>query len=498
MNRFLHLTVLAIFALLCNATSAKSAASEVSQFLAVPFVASDRPDTTDFKTAVVSTPGSPFSVSMNTVPAPQGTYAGVVVTSTKSRYLSGFQNISFLLRGPNTTKVTVHLQRRGRSSFDYLGATASQGITGESATPGSYQLVSLNARQLGITPGSRIDRIVISPDSARADGSFLLNDIRINGVPVGKSLIENTKFYRVVNGTATGPLEQFAFAGTAVTAFTSMSLKNGTTVSQKFYISLVSPSAITDVTTINFTSSSGTVTPTAVGGPPNPNSLGTFTLTANQTISYSPTVQMCANFYCPVDPANPTNSQQCSGTVGATFAEININGGFEVVDISEVNGVNAQWQIIPPPVSSYTCTWSSGSYLQPNGGSPPAPNPQQYIPITSIVNNPGPYPFNGDIGNPGVYPFGCDLCISRDIPGCASITYPTSNTGCDNTGTPSKLPKDTYSPYGLIYSQSAYNLCQANRAPGCAGGTVALTLLSYPFGGTPASPHHPPPPHRHR
>jgi hypothetical protein len=483
-----------------------------AQFSASPFVASDRPGTTDFQSSLVSEPGSPFSVSVNTFPVHNGTYAGVLVTPTR-RVTSGFQNLSFLLKGSETTTVTVHFRKPRRSSFAFSSLPAKQGHLSDSSEKNAYRRVSFDATQFGIPTGSQIDKIVISPDTSKGGGTFLVNDIHVNGMPATKEVKNGTLFYKVVDNLSKGPLEGLTRFHRFHSALgtTSMTLTNGTTSTITVFM--------TSFPGFGSSYTSGANVPLSgvtISQDPNNSAIGYFTLNPNQTTTYSAGLDLDVNIYCAIDSTNPTNDAQCLGSIGATFAEVNINnGGQEVVDISEVNGVNAQMQITLPHGSYGACTWSNGDYSTggtiPNGGD-------QQIPITTILNQPGPGPnYYGDYGNPGVYPFGCDNCISRYnlsppvfAAGCSSVTYPSSDVGCNNaintyqptyTSPPTgvtALPTDSYAPGGLIYDQSlnsgsSYGICQANRTS-CPGGVVAVTIVQYPWNGIPSSlhghPHH--------
>jgi len=233
---------------------------------------------------------------------------------------------------------------------------------------------------------------------------------------------------------------------------------------------------------------------------------------------------------------------------GATFAEIHLGAtppnipyapAFDTVDISEVNGVNAQWSIDLPG------GWSSSAYRTGKNGN--------LIPVDHIQNNPGPGTSNppnfyGDYGNPGVFPYGCTNCASRynnltnpvanppgtQKSGCLStfnggvLTYPSNDVGCDNAinyyptnanpaSPPPPLPANLTAPlagyqnpppgvhalpvdsyyhslkhdkdtlYNLNYPTNAnlfygYGICNILRGPSGSGGSVEIKLDNYPFG----------------
>jgi len=159
------------------------------QFFASPFVASESKATTDFGADLATAPGSPFAIRANTFPPPEGTYAGVVIAPTD--VFDRFHSISFSLNGATTTQVTVHSQRPGVSAFNYSRAFASEGMHAHTGKTSGYETVKLDANQLHVVPGSKVDRIVISTNALEKDASFLVSDININGQPVSKSLVES-------------------------------------------------------------------------------------------------------------------------------------------------------------------------------------------------------------------------------------------------------------------------------------------------------------------
>ncbi|RTL44506.1 MAG: hypothetical protein EKK48_04435 [Candidatus Melainabacteria bacterium] len=210
---------------------------------------------------------------------------------------------------------------------------------------------------------------------------------------------------------------------------------------------------------------------------------------------------------------------------GATFVELNVkNSVYDTVDISEVNGVNAQWKMKLPNA------WTNSAYRSSGGA---------LIPVGQIENSPGPGPnFYGNYGNPGVYPYGCTNCASRynnvTVPatppgtqksGClqadnnAPIPYPTMDVGCDNAinyyptnqnppagtpnpaltayqnpppGVPSLPASKYYDPqyHKKLYDIAAnppipfvgYGICEVQRGSSPAGGDIDITLEAYPFG----------------
>lgn len=214
---------------------------------------------------------------------------------------------------------------------------------------------------------------------------------------------------------------------------------------------------------------------------------------------------------------------------GATFVEFNVkNIIFDTVDISEVNGVNAQWSIELPS------GWTNSAYRNAMG---------QMIAITHIENSPGDLPnFYGDYGNPGVYPFGCTNCASRyqnlstpgsppgtQRSGCMAsdslppVPYPTNDVGCDNAinyyptnaNTNPPVPPESRNPplagyqdpppgmkalpFDKFYDPqlkkplfdiaknppipfAGYGICEFLRGPAPLGGSFDITLKQYPFG----------------
>ena len=244
---------------------------------------------------------------------------------------------------------------------------------------------------------------------------------------------------------------------------------------------------------------------------PDPKTLqGYFYLNPNNTASYAPTLTFSANFYVngndgqntdgllPKNGTCITNVDVQGAGLGVTMAEVTLNVptdgiilGDEAVDISEVNGVNAIWEIslplpalpLNPPNDNYPQYFSTAGYW---GGTPGATHDdgvktqttwgkfgyQQLIPVPLISNNPGDaYPFSGDstaelqwgigLGNVGVYPFGCDNCDSRALPGCTDQTnsYPLAI----NVQMPTKIC--------TLFRDKTYQW----------GGNVGITLVKFPF-----------------
>ncbi len=285
---------------------------------------------------------------------------------------------------------------------------------------------------------------------------------------------------------------------------TTMSVTNGTGQKQWFYITLTPPSLTTPsypqseevwnlgqvVFTGNFAAGEGVITPT--NGPMGSATQGHFFLNAGNTANYAPTLTFSANIY--VNGTAGTDNSQCitdvtqGAGIGATFAEVtlNVDGkylGGEVVDISEVNGVNALWEMslplpsgnlsMAPPSGNYPYFFSTSGYLFPSQTTVPnwgTFGAGQLIPVESIANNPGASPtFSGDrnatlpygagTGTVGVYPFGCDNCTSRAVPGCPSGNYPAAN---------------------LVEQTEA--ICQVYRAAQYqVGGNIGITLKQFPY-----------------
>ena len=103
---------------------------------------------------------------------------------------------------------------------------------------------------------------------------------------------------------------------------------------------------------------------------------------------------------------------------GFTPVEVNLsNSIFDTVDISEVNGVTAAWNVtLPGP-------WFNDSYRDHAGHK---------IPVSSIANHPGTPDFYGDYGNPGVFPFGCTNCFSPTIIRCCALAALRRALSSDN------------------------------------------------------------------
>ena len=312
-------------------------------------------------------------------------------------------------------------------------------------------------------------------------------------------------------------------------ALTTVSLTNGTGQRQCIYITLTPPSyklhptfdPSLEVSNLNQVILTCTVTGGTDegivhscnpndGGDPDKAVQGFFYLNAGNTANYAPTLTFSANFYVngnsgqntdgllPKNGTCITNADVQGPGIGVTMAEVTLNVptdglilGDEAVDISEVNGVNAIWEIslplpalpLNPPNDNYPQYFSTAGYW---GGTPGATHDdgvktqttwgdfgyQQLIPVPLISNNPGDaYPFSGDstaelqwgigLGNVGVYPFGCDNCDSRALPGCTDQTnsYPLAI----NVQMPTKIC--------TLFRDKTYQW----------GGNVGITLVKFPF-----------------
>jgi len=465
MHRTSSLAALALAFVALACFSARAYAVSL-QFTAVPFTASGSPDSGDLNANVVSDQGTSFAILSNPNRSTLSSYAGVLITPSHARVVTGFQNVSFLLKGSSTTQVTVHSAPPGHGSFNYSWVPSSKGMDSDQSASDGYQKVSIDARQLGLSAGSRIDRLVITSDPYSQQPSFLVKDLRVNGAQVETSISSGTKFFKVASNSATGPLGPAHIVKSASNV-TTVSFKNRTGSTVTCFITLTpapaEPSA--SISNINQISSSVSIT----GYDSNPLH-GTFTLGSEATATFAPMSGgpqlFSANMYV-------GDQSECTPPYGETFAEftLNVDGNpltEETVDISEVNGVNALYDIDLTPTSVYACEWSNSDYLQQNG---------QYIQIKRIQNTPGAAPnFEGDINSIGVYPFGCTNCVNRaGAPVC--LTYPSGDTGCDT-------------------NDGQHNLCQANRvyqttAPppsqSCLGGVVAITLLQFPYSGASGS-----------
>ena len=300
---------------------------------------------------------------------------------------------------------------------------------------------------------------------------------------------------------------------------TKVSLKNGTGQRRCIYITLVPPSSLhsnfppsCEVSNVNqviltgtFNGDEGKVLSC------NPNAGGDlealhgyFYLNAGNTAYYAPTLTFSAHFYVNGNlgpntfdfPSNNgiciTNGDVPGRGIGVTMAEVTLNVptdgtilGLEAVDISEVNGVNAKWEILlplpegnlslSPPNGRYPYFFNTDGYNFPVATQTPTWgnfSANQSIPVPSIANNPGEaFPFSGDTnatlqwgmgkGNVGVFPFGCDNCNSRAKPGCTdqASLYPPANT-----------------------VQMLTHICTVFRSHQYQwGGTVAITLTHFPF-----------------
>ncbi|HEY9677590.1 MAG TPA: hypothetical protein V6C76_06250 [Drouetiella sp.] len=239
--------------------------------------------------------------------------------------------------------------------------------------------------------------------------------------------------------------------------------------------------------------------------------------------NYSSSSPFKAAIWCPVDTStngqNPNTSwfsnfcfnypltsgaPQTAVPAGVTLVEPFLSGQLsDTIDISEVNGVTAQWQVTTPNGG-----WVSGAFRD---GSKAPHYPQIQWP--HITNQPGSgSSYFGDYGNPGVYPFGCTTCVSRSngngiAAGCYNsgykfFSYPNKDKGCDNAINPinptftaappgvASLPLDQYWHSGTVSllnpGSGGYAMCQlgpsASNPVVRPGGLVQITLLKYPYG----------------
>lgn len=330
-----------------------------------------------------------------------------------------------------------------------------------------------------------------------------------------------------VGGSQEGAVVKTKTVGTFSTTPTKLSLTNGTGQRQCIYITLTPPSKnlvhrdfdpSLEVSNLNQVILTGTFDQNDEGivhscnpndgGDPDKALQGYFYLNAGNTATCKPTLTFSANFYVngnggpntdgslPKNGTCITNGDVQGPGIGVTFAEVTLNVptdgiilGDEAVDISEVNGVNAIWEIsLPLPSGPLTPgnpnypKWFSTAFYW--GGTPGAPSNDgvktttpwgdfgwnEYIPVPLISNNPGNAPnFSGDstavlpynigLGNVGVFPFGCDNCISRAKPGCDNATYPDVNSV--------KMPTNICT----LFRDKTYQW----------GGTVGITLTQFPY-----------------
>jgi len=456
-------SALAVAAQSCLCLSA-IAANTPSPYGAVPFVAADKPDSDDFKASLVTTPGKTFAVQCNPSRDYKGSYSGVLIRPTRTHVTTDFQTFSFLFKGDTTAIVTAHSGRPQRGSFNYTWSTVGNGDTGQVDGDGFHK-ITLTAGQLGMSAGSRLDRLVITADENSDNQAFLVKDLTINGASVDSSVLNGTKFFKSVANGSNGPLGEssnkrgrfwptpkggIGKLGATPGIGTSVSFTNNSGQTATCFMTLTPAPAEISKSISTFSQLQTNATITSYDGNP---LHGTFQLSNNQTVSFqansSSVPILSANLYV-------GNQAECTLPYGETFVEFTLNVdnqplSLETVDISEVNGVNAEYMInlpIPTP-DSETCIWDNSNYL--NSGA--------FIPITTISNNPGAAPsFTGDANNIGVYPYGCDVCNARQAPPDC-LTYPSGNTGCS----------------------TVQNACQAFRAYQCSGGTVAVTLTNFPY-----------------
>jgi hypothetical protein len=477
------------------------------QYFATPFIVAEKSDTTEVKATLATGSNNPFTISVNSGSPAKGTYAGVLVTPANGT--SSFQNVSFTLRGSDTLHVTVRYKHDGKGAYNFTTLAVSAGSSPKASRESDAYRVTLSARAFRIPAGSTIDKIIVSPDTSYGANTFLISDLRVNGESVSKDLKAGTQFFPVINGISPGaPLADFtSFASSGSSNVRITNLAGATGSSQLIFLQNYGGNSIALIDHV-------TKQPIALTFVTGTSNIYYFTLNKNQTaeyVGYSASAPFHCSIYTPISSA--TNSSNvsagstayCSATSGVTLVEPNVSGtAADTIDISEVSGVNAHWEVALP------CGWVTGAYLSPGS--------QQYIPVSTIKNRPGASPYYGDYGNPGVYPFGCSSCASRYnyevySPGCSSFTYPANDVGCDNainyypnnTSTSptlnppnpvyespppgvSSLPIDQYAPKKIIYNLSniqplpalGYGICQLSRSTQCSGGVLQITLRSYP------------------
>ncbi|HEY9773609.1 MAG TPA: hypothetical protein V6C81_07345 [Planktothrix sp.] len=522
MKKAIHRLVVSALSLLVSIStvllaqpSCQAAPSSALTFFATPFVAADKPHNAELRSSVVAAKGSPFAIKASHDAQARGMYAGVVIEPTQA--FTNLQTISFSANQPENIRVTVHSQMDGKNAFNYTWALASAGAKND-GTQGTKHIV-LNSSQLHVNPDSFVDRIVIST-VGDSNASSVISDLTVNGQPVTKVLAHGTRFYKVIAGHSVGPLGGPPLKSDGLpTTFTTMSLTNSTGSTRYFFMTLTPPKGYpasevyNNVNNVSFTVSgtnhvSGSGEGKITKYPGTTGLTGFFYLNSNDTVSFSPTLTFSAAFY--VNGTGKTthggpNDCNCitgvhdgvpvEGTgIGSTFAEVTLNVdstylGDEVVDISEVNGVNSLWSISLPLATTpvYPQYFDSDNYVFCSTTTTPwgTYNQGQLIPVPSIANAPGPYPFTGDRnaalsyctcapygtgpmvcnGNIGVYPIGCDDCISRSKPGCPNGPH------CFN-------PHVKY-PAASKVEQTLTN-CQVNRYAGYQiGGNVGIALTSF-------------------
>ena len=491
MEKAIHRRAVAALSLLVSVStvllvqpSCQATPSSSLLFVATPFVACDKPHNGELQSVVVTAKGSPFAIKATHDAHARGMYAGVIIEPTAA--FSNLQSVSFAASQPESIRVTVHSQMQGKTAFNYTWAPASIGARNDGDGQGTKHIV-LDGNQLHVNPQSLVDRIVISTVGVDNDASTVISDLAVNGQPVTKMLAKGTRFYRVIAGHCAGPIGGPPLkSGSLPTTFTTMSLTNSTSKKRYFFMTLTPPSpypageAYNNVNNVSFTVSG----PNHVSGsnegeiavfPGTHKLTGFFYLNANDTVSFSPNLTFSASFF-----VNGTNKSTHGGLsdcdcitgvhegtlyegpgIGATFAEVTLNVdsahlGQETVDISEVNGVNSLWSMSLPlpanPSTSYPQYFDSDNYVFCSATSTPwgSFSQGQLIPVPSIANSPGKYPFTGDrtatlsyctcppggtgpmvcTGNIGVYPIGCDNCVSRSKPGCPNCPALLSSACC--------------------------------------------------------------------
>ncbi len=429
------------------------AQAEVAMLSAAPFVASDSPDTPSMLATTVSTgKRSPYLALTNDAKAPYGTYNGVVITPDTLAFPRFLNSLTFDYKGSDQSAAYIEF-KPPRGSWMRTAVSLSEAKTVATSKDG-FKTVLLNGTQFGIPDNSIIKKITIAPPARKDAGRFLADAIYVNGSPVRK--VMNTLFFKVTDGSPTGPLEfsqQKTVKGVGTsgppTTATQFAISNITNYSQNVYMNIIpnpAACAISDPTQIPFTTTITWNNPAA--------GIYYFVLPKkSKVISNLSTTQMLAgaaisfgeppDTYCPTT-AFPQGNTQAEFTIN-TYCWTGDYSHNETADISDVNGNNAftTMQFGGTNANLWLALTQSGGIGVTNS-----------IVKRTIKN----FCLGDNTNNPGVYPFRCTNCINAPSPPtCPTWPNPTTIT-CNNSS-------NTY--------------CQLNRTACFPGGLILVTFKGY-------------------
>ncbi len=420
-------------------------AQQQPNMIATPFIAAESPDSKSFLSSVVSTgKRNPFLVSTNSSGVRQGTYPGVILSSQDANTsFSGLDELSFSYKGPASIEAMLEYTAPGRPMQKSFAT-----FHPNSAAKGDFTTVVLKREQLAIPKNSSLNKVVLTPKTPAKKGHFLVDNIELNGNPVGKAM--ETLFFGVVGGSPTGPLASAATTGTGTASI--LTITNAYPQPVTFFMQLqpiAGCTAATDVQAVFPTMSyvySGNTT------------LGYVVLSAisqgGTTLTSSYTGPLSANFSVGAfNQLCPTNLFKN----GVNLAETTLNNSCqganaqETLDISLVNGLNAvfRWTVGGTKFSTVT-----------NSAGKPTPT---VVYTSKFENSPN---FNGNFKLAGVFPYGCTNCTNNaGVSTCPSPGFPQP---------PATSWNQNPRPYGAC-NAATFLGCNFSRNASSSGGSIQCT-----------------------